>query len=183
MNHCEQYQMHISSLIDGELERRGYLELMEHVLGCPRCTRFFRDARQLQKLIDETAPDLQPARESGVETDEPLERRSSGHKRWARLFPIPAWGWAAAVVFTAAATLWQVLPDHGPPKTAHVAPEGSRDADLTIVLERDPDQMTEDRFLSLTVELLQSDERYQMKMAEVLHAATNARTTRPAGAL
>lgn len=190
MNRCEQHQMRISALIDGELEQREYLELLDHVLDCSQCALFFRSAKHLQQVVEGTEACLPSASDAtaagaavSASDDAGRSKRRAGAGHRERLVPGPAWGWAAAFVLVAVVTLWQVWPGPSPADTARISPEGGRDADLTIVLETSPDAMTEDRFLSMAVELLQADERYQTKMAEVLHAATNTRAARLTGAL
>ena len=66
---------------------------------------------------------------------------------------------------------------------AEASSEGGDDADVTVVLEEKSGEMTEDRFVSLAVELLQAEQRYQAKMAEVLRMATGTREAGLASAM
>jgi len=195
---CEEHQIQISVLLDGELKADEQLELMDHVLTCTDCALFYHDARSLQQLVDAVdpaalrmAPEHRALQHSAAErrTPEPEETAAlAGPTRepfWHRLWPMPAWSWAAAaaVVMVAAIGLWAMLP--GPILTVQAADgtEGGEDADVTVVLDEQEEHMTEDRFVALVVELLQAGPRYQNKMAEVLRLADDQRGPRPGDAL
>ena len=60
---CEEAEMLLHALIDGELDAGHAREVENHVAGCPRCAAALRDYREMSKAIAEagvryTAPPL-----------------------------------------------------------------------------------------------------------------------------
>lgn len=163
MNDCEGHEADLSALVDGELEAGGVLPAIDHLAACASCRGFYLRTRALDSAV-------RPAAASGALGPAPARlwreiRRRSGLERrgpitgW-RALPVWAWGAAAAVILVAV-LFWgrgrDLLPGSlSPPPFIHLR------------LEEERGQMSVERFVELTAELLRADRRYQRKMYEVL---------------
>ncbi len=166
---CEHYQAQLSALLDGELEPRAMRALLDHLLDCPDCACFYAEARDLQTLVDRLEPlALEPATEPAPEPV-PARRRSA----WLR--PSPAWGWAAAMVIAVVAGVWGAEHVRNRPGGGEI-PSGAGETPVVIDVANQAAPMDEARFVELTVELLQADERYQREMSAVLKQVARLRT-------
>ncbi|MFH1145311.1 MAG: zf-HC2 domain-containing protein [Candidatus Eisenbacteria bacterium] len=158
---CEPHEENISALLDGELDAREAGELLDHLLGCASCRRFYHDARALDEIA---APQIAAA---------PLARSGKalpphpGAHRHAFLPRFTA-RWAAAAVLLlalgfAGGHLWKDQPGS--------AASFPADEVLAVTLgeagEADS-PMTPERFLDLTLELLRADPRFRHQMQTVL---------------
>jgi hypothetical protein len=156
MKRCEYFEMLISALMDGEVDQQELIAALDHMVGCPSCQDFYRGARELQDIVDQLPV--------------PAAQAAPGKARpwWAALVrwpAIPQWAYGAAAVLVLTAALWTggVLRGDGEQPPAIPA-----DQPLTVILGESPDQMDDNRFLALTVELLQADPRYHIKLYEIL---------------
>lgn len=193
---CEHHQVQLSALLDDQIEPRDMRAALDHVLDCPECARFYREARGLQLIVERIEPVAAAgsAGEPGVAPATSRDRARSALAGWLR--PTPAWGWAAAVLVAAAVGLWgggrwfeAPAPDdagrspvvgfrsEGSGDAAHAASEpaggepiavAAGDDARTIDVRGDGVPMNEERFVELTVELLRADRRYQQEMSAVL---------------
>jgi len=190
---CEQYQVQLSALLDDEIEPHEMRAVLDHVLGCPDCARFYREARGLQLIVERIEPAAAersasaPARVTAATRDRARERAAG----WLR--PRPAWGWAAAVVVAAAAGLWGGSHWLEAPTPALRAgseqvggeswSEAAEETRAAIEIPGDGTSMNEERFVELTVELLRADRRYQQEMSAVLKQVDRIYTEDAKGAL
>jgi len=140
---CEDHQIVLSSLLDGEAGPDETRDALDHLLGCPQCRGFYEQARALDRELTATSIPGQP---------HPDRRRSR-----------PGWAWpvAAAAVLLLAVGLWPGRAVQTPP-----ADPAARVIDATGHTE-----MSDTRFVELTVELLQADPRYHLEMMDVLQQA------------
>ena len=166
---CENYEILLSSWLDGELEHESEIECLDHLVRCAACRAFWADARALDGLVALVRP---PA---AVEPPSPelwariASAASASGALPARRRRIPAWALQAAagvvVVLGIGLALWNG--GFAPP---------TRGDDVLLGANT---QMTEARFVELTKEVLESDSRYRLAMTRVLEQV--ARSTGEAG--
>ncbi len=53
---CEHHQVQLSALLDDQIEPRDMRAALDHVLDCPECARFYREARGLQLIVERIEP-------------------------------------------------------------------------------------------------------------------------------
>jgi len=169
MKTCEQYEIDLSSLLDGELPAAEAAEALEHALGCAGCGSFFRAARRLQEravTLRESAPFDRPAadplwravqeRVAGLPAAMPVVPPRFAAPRWLRAAALVALGLGGGFLLSrlsaAPATSLAGVPAAGVVATADTAPAA----------------MNEKRFVALADELMRADVRYQRAMLEVL---------------
>jgi len=170
MSGCELHEVNISALLDGELEPEAWLPLLDHLTRCPRCRAFYESARQLETLAAH-CPGALPL--SGSSPDRPAAsaapptrpRASAGPTgAWRRLFRPPAWAWAAAALLLVAIGFSSGLLVRTLPQFEMPSPE----TPVAITLGERPEGMDQERFIALTIELLQADPSYHREMLRVL---------------
>lgn len=197
---CESYEVHISALMDGEASPADVLTVLDHLPGCASCQRFYRDARELQELVDalpvtpgSTLTTEQQAHGLGkalllqgeaeampsgsVESAETHSERvvpiGAGEERVAARNPerAPRWVWALAASLLLA--LGFGLGDRvgGLGAPSAIGSGG----EVHVEIGADAGRMSEERFVALAVELLRADRRYRDKMGEVLEAVEDRR--------
>ena len=59
---CDEAEVLLHALIDGELDAGHAREVENHVAGCPRCAAALRDYREMSKAIAEAGAALHRAR-------------------------------------------------------------------------------------------------------------------------
>lgn len=154
MSHCELFELQISILLDGEADIHEQTAVMDHLLGCADCRRFYQEARVFQGTLDALplAESEAPATKS--------QRRFLG--------AMPVWAQAAAVVLLMAVGVtlglglrWesQALPEFVMPST---------EQPIDLRLASNSGAMSEAEFVNLTLHLLRADSRYQRKMLDIL---------------
>jgi len=170
MKRCELMEVEVSALADGELGAAQTLRTVDHVLGCPSCSEFYRQARDLDATLSEVcarakAEDLPPGLWDRIlESSEPgvYSRRSS---RWSRpMFGTLAKVAAAMLIVISTWTLARVIPQP--------VSDGLLDG---VVAEQSGGAMDEDRFVRMTTELLRSDAQYQRAMLEIMTTVNSRR--------
>jgi predicted anti-sigma-YlaC factor YlaD len=155
---CDRFESLVSTWLDRELERPGAEEMLDHLVRCAGCRRFYRQARALSGLVVASA--FSPA---NIEVDPGLWRRIE--RKSGLRSPRQVSGWAvrvAALLVVAAGLTTAVWRS----RDAGVA--SSLPSEVQVELERNREAMTEGRFLELTTELLESDRRYHLAMYEVM---------------
>jgi hypothetical protein len=152
MKHCEEIQVEMSALMDGEISSQDTVELFDHILGCAECTVVYHDMRSLEDTIDS----LRPAQTLGAPV--------------ARMPFAPLWsGWvAAATVLLALGLGWGGI--------YRGVPSFSPDRPVELTLGESSGDMNDQRFVSMTVELLKADEHYRRTMLEVLDNVVEGRS-------
>lgn len=160
MTGCELQELRISALLDGEADLHEQAAVMDHLLGCSACRRFYREARAFQAELD-GLPLLDPSRSSAP----------AAPRRRGLLAPLPGWAQAAAALLLLALGValgagWG-RSGAGERLPAFAAVR-SGERPLEVRLASNAGGMSEGEFVALTIELLRADSRYQRKMLEVL---------------
>jgi len=184
---CNVFETSISALLDGELAAGEQLPVIDHLLECPACREFYRQARSLDDLVvasrsQDAAPAPEElwrriAAESGLERGERPARPTWAGARGLHRLSARTIGIAAAAVLGLG--LWWLLPLAESPAPVVDEVAGTED-DVDVVLEEDRGAMSEDRFLELTMEILRADRSYHRKMLDVMSVVT-AMTKEPEG--
>ena len=160
MKNCEHYEILLSSWLDDQLDRAGQVELLDHVVRCDSCREFYLDARGLDGLVAAVRTPAGAERPS-LEVWKLIKRdarRSEETTMWQRL---PLWARQAAAVFVVAIGLGVLM--WNAPFTVAPPP-----GDVEIRLGEDAGNMTEDRFIELTREVLRADRRYHLALYQVM---------------
>ena len=186
MNACESYEVHISALLDGEATRADTILVLDHLPQCDSCCEFYRQAQELQGLVDArplapgaTAAIEQRAQQRGdallLEQSVDVAEAASGHVVAQRATVVPLertprwiWGLAASLLVALGFGLGSV---GGAALVGGALPSG----DLQVEIGANAGYMTDERFVALAVELLQSDRKYHNKMSEVLREVQSER--------
>ena len=155
MNNCEEYQVNISAMLDGELQGRELAETVNHLAECDECMAVFRSFQALQTRIDTEIepPEVPEGIWDGIESEAVYKPKTV--KLRSHIYTII--GIAAALFFFAA--LGYYIQQPAIPVIDKNAP---------IVLAGHKGRMTEERFLELTRELLTADSKYHRKMYYIL---------------
>ncbi len=162
MKRCEEYEVELSAMLDGESDPATAVGLMDHVCQCSSCRDFFQELRSFQSLVDDMSPALaeRPALEGPAARSSQEPRR-----RWfGWLGAAPRWAWAAAAVVIVAIGLWAA-------GTGVVTDQRGVDIGegvVTIELESDELSVDDERFIELASEILSADRRYQHQMYVIL---------------
>jgi hypothetical protein len=170
LNGCELIEMQISALLDGEADLHEQANVVDHLLGCSACRRFYQEARDLQDLVDELP--LEEREAPLIESDEALPRREPARE----IRTVRGFRWRPASVLAAAAVLLLMIGfwsgggmEGGAAPVAEVVTMPPPGSVIDVQLASNGEQMSDERFLALTLEILRSDERHQRKLYEILH--------------
>lgn len=150
MNSCEQVEVELSALMDGELESEAIPRALEHLRECNACELYFQ---QLMKL--DRASHL-------LRRDESKRETTTQRVGVRPLRGVLRNAWIAAAVLVA------FLGGMMLPTSDLAADVPNRDEVLELSLGEDAGKMADARFVSLTVELLRADPRYHVAMYQVL---------------
>lgn len=155
---CEEYEVDLSSFLDGELPLATAAAAFEHALSCANCSRFYRAARRLESTSgargDESTLDDRRAAELWQQV-----RVHTVPKRWQ-----PTWRAAALLaVGLGGGYLLAALAGNGGGLALPSPSNG-----WSLAAANQAATMDEQRFVALASELLGSDRRYQRAMLEVL---------------
>lgn len=186
MSRCEFHQIAVSSLVDGALPQSELLPTLDHLLACPACRAFYRDARALGGLLAPPAAHAGPAGETdgpaALEEPEPSAKGAT-EEVWRRIAAestrrrLPVFtgrvARAAAVLLLAAGGWWAASRDLAPLPGRGGAPR-------EVVLGAASGQMSEARFVEIATEVLEAEPRYRREMLRVL-AEVARETGRPEG--
>lgn len=172
MKSCEEYEIELSSLLDGELPPQAAGEALEHAFGCAGCRDFYRAARRLESAgaeLRRSAPRPQAENAAGWRRVQARLAEPTGVARW---LPSRALRAAALVVLGVGggyvlSGVLRPLPGTAPARTAAAAPGGSGVVAASAATAA-PAAMDEHRFVALADELLRADVRYQRAMLQVL---------------
>ena len=167
MTTCQEFELALSELLDGELPPPLAAEAVEHAFGCASCREFFRAARRLGRVARGEEAVAAPAPELAGERAEEIWRavRSASGLGRAPARSRSPWLRAAALVALGVGAGW-LARDAGRavgPRGATAAPGGE-----TVVVSTGPSAMDERRFVALADELLEADTKYQRAMLQVL---------------
>jgi predicted anti-sigma-YlaC factor YlaD len=160
MTPCERHELELSALLDGEVDRQTLTSTLDHLASCPACRGFYRRARALDGTLA-----LVREGESGEppppELWESIRRRAQQPRR-RRAGGIALWRIAAALAVGVGA-LWLALDAPSFP-----APGPRPGKTLEVRVEEKGDEMTDQRFLDITSELLRADRSYQQALGQLL---------------
>jgi len=170
MNHCEFFEIELSTLLDDELSHAEVLRVVDHLASCAQCRAFYRGARALDLALAERGASAEALR-AGLWAR--VERRASGpdssRARRARPPAVLVWGLRAAAAILVVVGGWTAT-------RLWTAPGGapsSREV-VSIALASNPDGMSDQRFVELTTELLEADPRYHRKMQQIMAAVSRS---------
>jgi hypothetical protein len=149
--YCDHQEILVSAWLDGELERREATEMLDHLVRCENCRSFYREARAVDGLAQGLgAAPGEPVPEhlwdGIVEATRPRRRASS----------VGTWALRVAALLVVALGLAVAV---APPSLAPAERESA-----ALALAAGSEEMTEERFLLLAIEVLEADARYQRAM-------------------
>ena len=157
MKNCNDYEIELSALLDGESSPAMALRLVDHVASCSGCSEFVRGLRSTQSLIDSLQLESESVPgEEAVGTIVPRQKHFLGLR--------PQWAIGLAALLIVSVSIWFGT-DVGTPNSLT---NDIRDGELNIRLEEHKGRMSDERFFALVSELLQADRRYQNEMYVVL---------------
>ncbi len=152
MKDCEQFEGLLSEWLDDELDRAGQVEMLDHLVRCGGCRRFYAEARALAGVVAAVrTPSDAPVPSFAV------WKRIKGAARPSR----PSWAWGAVAAAVLAVGFMLTL-------VGQPAPVGPQPGDVEIQLGSNSGSMTDQRFIALATEVLQSDRRYRSAMFQVM---------------
>ncbi len=177
---CDAASVALSALLDDELPHLDRLDAIDHLAVCQHCRRFYRRARDfdvslaalegegLEEPVSElmwsrvaaaTEPAADTEQEPAMDTRAaiaPLATRKPSKRLWLS---------SLAAMALLASSLWLMQRLH---------PLGAtQSAVYELRLEEIRGQMTEERFVALTTEVLRADRRYHHKMLEVMNTVAD----------
>jgi hypothetical protein len=167
---CEAFEIEISAMIDGQLPAAEALPVIDHICGCRSCRGFYRMVRGLEaSLAEARVSSGRGELPAGLWARIDAELQEDGVAGEVVSLPqaahsLPGWLWKmAAAILVLVGTIVigrQMLPaNDGPPSDV-----------LMVRMESDRGQMSDQRFIELTTELLRADRRYHQKMSDILQA-------------
>ena len=157
---CQDYEIELSALSDGESDPKMAMRLVEHVAECSECASFVKKLRSTQDAVELAFPEL------GSSFQIPKDNKPSSRFGVSK---VPKWAWGLAAGWLVAAGLWFSYADTPESRAA----ADMRDGEMVIRLEEDKGLMTDERFVALMTELLRADRRYQSQMLDVLDELHN----------
>jgi len=162
MKRCEEYEVELSAMLDGESDPATAVGLMDHVCRCASCRDFYQELRSFQSLVDDMSPALAERPDFARTTDTGIRGPS---RRWfGWLSAPPRWAWAPAVIVIVAVGLWAA----GSGVFTEQPGVDFGDGIVTIELEGDELSVDDERFVELASEILSADKRYQYQMYMIL---------------
>jgi len=170
MKNCDHCEILVSAWHDGELDRPGQVEMLDHLVRCAGCRDFYLAARGLAGLVaavrspaaaERPSPEIwRRIERSAVPGEAAPKPRGAGPRAWR--FPVPAWAAAAA----AAAVLLVIF---GPPLVRNrISPAAPAPTGGEIRLGGNPAGMDDARFVELTKTVLGADRKYREAFYEVM---------------
>jgi hypothetical protein len=161
MKRCDEYEVELSAMLDGESDPATAVALMDHMCQCSSCRDFYRELRSFQSIVDDMSPDLAERRA----LDSPTARALREPKRqwFGWLGAPPRWAWAPVVIIIAIG-LWAA----GSGMLTEEPGVDFGDGIVTIELQSDELSVDDERFVELASEILSADKRYQYQMYMIL---------------
>ena len=168
MKNCEHYEMLLSTGSDGQLDGKEQVECLDHVVRCGACRKFYLETRSLDGLIAAVRTPAE-AEAPRAEVWKRIAWQTRGQRGQARRRRLPAWTLQVAAVLVVAVGLSLVVWDGN----IATAPQQAE------VQLGQGDEMSEERFVELTREVLGADTRYHSAMFEIMGQVV--RDTTPVG--
>ncbi len=152
---CAAMQIDLSAFVDGEVEAWDALALADHLLQCPRCADFYRQARRLDSVLAQAAPQAPAGARvpAGLRiAGEPLRAATDRRRRdlLRRALPLAA----TILLALGAFVLWR-------------APSARQGEALAGNAGSEP-AMTDARFVGMARDLLSAEPRYREEMLRVM---------------
>lgn len=162
MKRCEEYELELSAMLDGESDPATAVVLMDHLCGCSSCRDFYGKLRSFQALVDDISPaaEDQPAAYAVATAADTGRRR--GWLDW--LGHTPRWAMGAAAVVVVAIGIWAA----GNSGLFDRSEAGFDGGTVTIELEGDALSVDDEKFIELASAILGADRRYQHQMYVIL---------------
>lgn len=158
MKSCEEYQINLSAMMDGELTGDELTETIQHLAACADCLREFRSFQSLQSRVNQEIKT--PAVPNHLWTTISREERVTPRTQFIVFRPsVLKWVGIAAVFLLSFGSGYLLR--------APVRPLS--DPRTPIVLASNRGSLTDDQFLILTRTLLTADPVYHKKMYLILH--------------
>jgi hypothetical protein len=162
MKRCDEYEVELSAMLDGESDPATAVELIDHMCQCASCRDFYQELRSFQSVVDEMTPAL--AERPALDSPTARELREPKRHGFGWISTPPRWAWAPAVVLIIAIGLWAagsgILTEEPGVKIG--------DGIVTIELQSDELSVDDERFVELASEILSADKRYQYQMYVIL---------------
>ena len=162
MASCDEHEVNVSALLDGELHGDDVLQCVDHLLTCRECRRLYGDARGMEDLLAAAQAYSHVSGETAQLWDK-AQKTAPPPSRVAILRVAPPWAWRIAATLVAATALWLF-------GASRLSRGPDQDTTIHVQVGARPELMNEDRFVDVTRELLESDRRYRRKMLEILTA-------------
>jgi hypothetical protein len=168
MKPCEEYQINLSAMMDGELSTEELTETVKHVAVCTDCLQVMQQFQNLQQhLCAEIIAPSAPADLWQQIKDEAAPARKAKfiplQTRWVRYISM-------AAVFVLFFGMGYLLKTPTITTLQGGMPVSMKNASSPIVLASDAGKMTDEHFLELTRELLSANPVYHRKMYLILQA-------------
>jgi len=162
MKRCDEYEVELSAMLDGESDPATAVELIDHMCQCSSCRDFYQELRSFQSLVDDMSPTM--AERPALDSPTARELREPRHPWFGWLGTAPRWGWATAVIVIVAIGLWAA----GSGVLTEEPGVNIGEGIVTIELESDELSVDDERFVELASEILSADKRYQYQMYVIL---------------
>jgi len=161
MRDCDTRELAISAMLDGQAEPREMLAAMDHIVTCGDCRDFYRKARALDRRLEEvrTATAARPL-PGDLWVRIATAAALSPPARERRFIRIARGAALAAAILVLALVLPQWL--------GKASPGSLESAGVEVVLESNRGGMTDQRFVMLAKELLESDRRYHQQLYRIM---------------
>jgi len=157
---CEQYQINLSTMLDGELKGMELADTVKHLTECGDCRRQFEVFHKMQEKVEAEYT----VKEVPSYIWRNLEKTAAAEKSQPLVVPFTRTIWKIAAAAAVIAVVFGIGYFFGQPGNVL-----TQDGEPLIKLTGYQQKMNEDEFLELTRELLNADPKYQMKMYMVLH--------------
>jgi len=161
MTPCEELETKLSAALDGELNSDEVPRIMEHLAKCSECRNTYLTMRSLNARIREFEDidheEVLPSDKIWNNIAIQAGFRNKSFNGYLKFWPIIP---GIAIIITILSFVFgaQNL----------LFPENSSAQENAITLEEHSDAMTEQRFVQLVQELIQSDRKYQFEMLRVM---------------
>ena len=162
MSNCEEYQLNLSAMLDGELKGEALSRTVKHLAVCSDCLKVFNAFQSLQARVEAeaAAPPLPPHLWLRIEAQ---GRRKEKPK-------VLSFFQSHAVKYISAAAALFIFFALGYYLRKPALPSAKMDLNAPVVLAGNPGRMSEERFLEITRELLSAEPKYHRKMYLILHS-------------
>jgi len=161
---CEPFEILLSTWVDGALKREEQIECLDHLARCEDCRKFYREARALDGCLAQLRS---PADAASPSSDVWKRIQWEARKDLKRQRRLPAWMMQAAAVVVVSLGLSVLVWNDGGSATR---------PDLAEVRLGAENQMSDERFVELTKEVLGADTRYHSAMYQIMEQVVSETT-------